>query len=71
MPEQPAVAQQPEPPAEAREQHRELSEEVSEHQYRYHVLDRPTVSDAEYDRMLRGLQELEERYPTLRTPDSP
>jgi DNA ligase (NAD+) len=71
IPEQPAVAQQAEPPAEARERHRELSEEVSEHQYRYHVLDRPTVSDAEYDRMLRELEELEERYPTLRTPDSP
>jgi DNA ligase (NAD+) len=71
IPEQPVVAQQPEPPAEARERHRELSEEVSEHQYRYHVLDRPTVSDSDYDRMLRELQELEERYPTLRTPDSP
>lgn len=68
---QPAVAAQAEPPAEARERHRELAEEVAEHQYRYHVLDRPTVSDADYDRLLRELQRLEERYPTLRTPDSP
>lgn len=71
IPEQPDLAQQAEPPTEARERHRELSEEVSEHQYRYHVLDRPTVSDADYDRMLRELQQLEDRYPTLRTPDSP
>ncbi|MEZ4417335.1 MAG: NAD-dependent DNA ligase LigA [Gemmatimonadota bacterium] len=49
----------------------ELRLAVEEHNYRYHVLDKPTVSDAEFDRLFRRLQELEERYPALRTPDSP
>ncbi|MGH3341668.1 MAG: NAD-dependent DNA ligase LigA [Carbonactinosporaceae bacterium] len=44
---------------------------MDEHQYRYYVLDRPVVSDAEYDSLLRELEELEERHPALRTPDSP
>ncbi|WP_412745002.1 NAD-dependent DNA ligase LigA [Krasilnikovia sp. MM14-A1004] len=60
-----------EPTAEASARHAELSDEVSGHQYRYYVLDSPTVSDAEFDRLLRELEELEERYPALRTPDSP
>ena len=41
------------------------------HNYRYYVRDDPVVSDAEYDRMLRRLQELEEEYPDLQAPDSP
>jgi DNA ligase (NAD+) len=56
---------------EARHRHAELSEELTEHNYRYHVLDSPLVSDAEYDAAMRELRELEERYPQLRTPDSP
>jgi DNA ligase (NAD+) len=59
------------PPPEARERYDELATEVSEHQYRYHVLDAPTIGDNEYDALMRELQELEERYPALRTPDSP
>ncbi len=39
--------------------------------YEYHVLDQPTISDAQYDRLYRQLIELEEAHPTLRTPDSP
>jgi DNA ligase (NAD+) len=39
--------------------------------YRYYVLDAPTISDAEYDRLFRELQDLEARYPGLATPDSP
>ncbi len=39
--------------------------------YDYHVLDQPTISDAEYDRLFRELKTLEERHPALRTPDSP
>jgi DNA ligase (NAD+) len=58
-------------PAEARERHAELAELVDEANWRYYVLDSPTVSDAEYDRWMRELQELEEAYPALRTPDSP
>src|SRR5436190_13860151 len=61
----------PEPPAEARERHAALSTEINDNQYRYYVLDAPTVSDAEYDAMMRELTALEDGYPALRTPDSP
>jgi DNA ligase (NAD+) len=54
----------------ARHRHAELSEELLEHQYRYHVLDSPLVSDAGYDAMMRELLSLEQQYPELRTPDS-
>jgi DNA ligase (NAD+) len=50
---------------------RELADEVREHQFRYYVRDAPIISDAEFDELLRRLQGLEERYPELRTPDSP
>ena len=50
---------------------RRLREEILEHDYRYYVLAEPTVTDAEYDRLMRELQRLEEEYPDLRTPDSP
>ena len=55
----------------ARQRHAELSEKLSDAQYRYHVLDSPTISDAEYDRDIRALNEIEEEFPELRTPDSP
>ncbi|MFI6036332.1 NAD-dependent DNA ligase LigA [Streptomyces sp. NPDC051315] len=58
-------------PTEAREQHAQLAEQIEEHRFRYYVKDAPVISDAEFDRLLRSLQELEERYPELRTPDSP
>ncbi|MEU2545072.1 NAD-dependent DNA ligase LigA [Streptomyces roseolus] len=58
-------------PAEAREKHAELAEQVEEHRFRYYVKDQPVVSDAEFDRLLRALEALEEEYPELRTPDSP
>jgi DNA ligase (NAD+) len=54
-----------------RAEHARLAQEVDEHQYRYYVLDAPTASDADYDAMLRRLQELEDAYPDLRTPSSP
>jgi DNA ligase (NAD+) len=57
--------------AAARHRHAELSVQLTEHNHRYYVLDAPVVSDAEYDSMMRELRELEERYPELRTPDSP
>jgi len=57
--------------AAARHRHAELSAEITEANHRYHVLDSPTISDAEYDAFMRELRELEERYPELRTPDSP
>ncbi|WP_406725370.1 NAD-dependent DNA ligase LigA [Streptomyces sp. GD-15H] len=58
-------------PAEAREQHAKLAEQIEEHRFRYYVNDAPVVSDAEFDRLLRELEALEEEYPELRTPDSP
>ena len=45
--------------------------EINFHNYRYYVLDNPVVTDAEYDRLMRELQGLEERFPGLITPDSP
>ena len=48
-----------------------LREEIERANYEYFVLDAPTRSDAEYDRLMRELRELEEQHPTLRTPDSP
>ncbi|MCQ4200646.1 NAD-dependent DNA ligase LigA [Streptomyces coelicoflavus] len=58
-------------PAEARERHMRLAEQIEEHRFRYYVNDAPVVSDAEFDRLLRTLEELEERHPELRTPESP
>lgn len=48
-----------------------LREEIEYHNYRYYVLDQPEVSDAQYDRLLRELEKLEEDYPALRSPNSP
>ncbi|MER6034651.1 MULTISPECIES: NAD-dependent DNA ligase LigA [unclassified Streptomyces] len=58
-------------PAEAREKHAQLAEQIEEHRFRYYVKDAPVVSDAEFDQLLKSLEALEERYPELRTPDSP
>ena len=58
------------PPAAARRINK-LRELISEHNHRYHVLDSPQVSDAEYDRLMRELIQLEENHPSLVTPDSP
>jgi len=49
----------------------ELRRELREANHRYYVLDAPTLSDAEYDRLFRELTQLEEAHPELRTPDSP
>ena len=48
-----------------------LREEIERANHEYYVLDRPTISDAGYDRLFRELRELEARHPTLRTADSP
>ncbi|MDR7522015.1 MAG: NAD-dependent DNA ligase LigA [Armatimonadota bacterium] len=58
-------------PAAVRRRAEQLRAEINEHNYRYYVLDAPTISDAEYDRLLRDLRDLEDRYPDLITPDSP
>ncbi len=71
MSEPDTVSAEADVPAGDRSRHAELAAEVTEHNYRYHVLDSPLVSDAEYDALMRELRALEERYPELRTPDSP
>jgi DNA ligase (NAD+) len=58
-------------PADVRERYGELADEIRGHQFRYYVLDAPTVSDGEFDAMLRDLAALEEAHPSLLTPDSP
>lgn len=58
-------------PAEAREKHAQLAEQIEEHRFRYYVNDAPVVSDADFDKLLRSLESLEDEYPELRTPDSP
>jgi DNA ligase (NAD+) len=57
--------------ADAQKEIARLREEVERHNHRYYVLDDPLVSDAEYDKLFRRLQALEEAHPELRTPDSP
>ena len=49
----------------------ELREQVNFHNYRYHVLDDPVISDAEYDRLLNELKRIEAEHPEWITPDSP
>lgn len=56
---------------EANKRIQELREQINEHNHRYYVLDRPTISDQEYDRRLQELIRLEEQFPDLVTPDSP
>jgi DNA ligase (NAD+) len=64
----PAV--EPAPPR-ARERHQQLSEWLEDARWRYHVLDDPAMSDAEFDAGLRELEALEQVHPELRTPESP
>ena len=64
------VAEQEAAPPRARERHAELSQLVEEHRWRYYMA-QATISDAEFDAMMRELEGLEEQYPELRTPDSP
>jgi len=58
-------------PAPVRHEWTELAEQVRAHQFSYHVRDAPTISDGEYDGLIRKLTALEDRYAELRTPDSP
>jgi DNA ligase (NAD+) len=54
-----------------RQEIEELRETLRRHEYLYYVLDRPEISDAEYDAMMRRLIELESQHPEFITPDSP
>ena len=55
----------------ARHRMTELINEIRDHQFKYYVLDQPTVTDAQFDELLRELQSLEDKYPELREADSP
>jgi DNA ligase (NAD+) len=60
-----------EAPASARQRHAELAELLTEAAYRYYIANAPTMADAEYDRMMRELEAIENEFTELRTPDSP
>ncbi len=49
----------------------ELREEIRGHDYKYYILTEPTISDQEYDALMKELEKLEEENPDLVTPDSP
>ena len=55
----------------AKRRAKELREEISRHDYLYHVKDEPEISDAEYDRLMQELVGIEDEYPDLVTSDSP
>jgi DNA ligase (NAD+) len=55
----------------ARHRMTELINEIRDHQFKYYVLDQPTITDAQFDELLRELQILEDKNPELREPDSP
>jgi DNA ligase (NAD+) len=65
------VAEPEEAPADVKERHGQLADEIEGHRFRYYVQDRPTISDGEFDALMRELEAIEERHPSLRTPDSP
>ncbi|ULE35951.1 NAD-dependent DNA ligase LigA [Mycobacterium sp. IDR2000157661] len=67
------MAEQSDDAAEAdlRRRWQELADEVRSHQFRYYVRDAPIITDAEFDKLLRDLQTLEDQHPELRAPDSP
>ncbi|WP_326955450.1 NAD-dependent DNA ligase LigA [Amycolatopsis sp. NBC_01286] len=58
-------------PADVRERHSALAEELRNHQFRYYVLDSPIVSDGQFDELLGELQAIEDAHPALVTPESP
>ena len=49
----------------------ELTNEIREHQFKYYVLDKPTITDAQFDALLGELSQLESKHPELLAPDSP
>jgi DNA ligase (NAD+) len=58
-------------PADVRERHGALAEELRNHQFRYYVLDSPIISDGQFDELLGELERIEEQHPALVTPESP
>ncbi len=70
-PEVPSTSEATGIPTEALHEWSDVAQDALAAQFNYHVRDAPTIADADYDRMIRRLNELEEQYPTLRTPESP
>jgi len=64
-------AARPDAPASARQRADELRTLIAEHDRRYYELDQPSLSDAEYDELLRELRQIEQRFSDLATDDSP
>ncbi|MDH6579864.1 NAD-dependent DNA ligase LigA [Kitasatospora sp. MAP5-34] len=58
-------------PAEVRERHAELADEIETHRITYYEHDSSVITDAEFDRLMRELEAIEAEHPVLRTPDSP
>ena len=58
-------------PEDVREEAEKLKKELRHHSYLYYVLDKPEISDYEFDHMYRKLVDIEAKYPELVTPDSP
>jgi DNA ligase (NAD+) len=68
---EPMATRTPKATADLESRAAELRAAIEHHLYRYHVLDDPEISDAEYDRLFDELQALEDEHPELATPDSP
>jgi len=58
-------------PSKLQQHYEELKREIHFHNYRYHVMDNPVISDYEYDQLLAEIREIEAQYPDWVTPDSP
>src|SRR5580704_12812476 len=57
--------------AQAKKRIEDLSKELEEHNYKYYVLSNPSISDYDFDMMLKELTDLEKQYPQFASPDSP
>ncbi len=54
-----------------RSRHAELAQQIDDHRFRYYITDAPTISDGDFDALMRELEAIENDHPELRTPDSP
>ena len=54
-----------------RARHAEVAQQIEDHRFRYYVSDAPTISDGDFDALMRELEAIEAEHPDLRTPDSP
>ncbi|MFU8827743.1 MAG: DNA ligase LigA-related protein, partial [Brevefilum sp.] len=59
------------PPSDLRAEYQALKDEIHYHNYRYHVLNDPVISDGEFDQKLKRLKAIEAEHPEWVTPDSP